>query len=161
MAKYKSDHRDILFNLIDVLNVTEHEHYGFDDGSVKEILTEYDKFVENEIFPTRQESDAEGVKLTDKGVVVPECLKSLTKNYYDMGWFALGLPEEIGGSPVPEALSTACLSLGCAANTGWSMYPALTRGCLNVLRLVGDDYIKNTFIAPIMSGTWGGTMCLT
>jgi alkylation response protein AidB-like acyl-CoA dehydrogenase len=161
MAVYKSDHKDIFFNLIDVLNVTQHEQYGFDDASVKEIITEFDKFVENEIYPTRQSSDVEGVKLTENGVTVPENLKALTKNYYDMGWFALGLPENIGGSPVPEALSTACLSLACAANTGWSMYPALTRGALNVIRLVGDDYIKNTYIDPIVAGTWGGTMCLT
>ncbi len=161
MAVYKSDHRDILFNLIDVLDVTQHEDYGFDTASVKEILTEYDKFVENEIYPTRQESDHEGVKLTDNGVVVAKCLKDITKKYYEMGWFALGLPEDIGGSPVPEALSTACLSLSCAANTGWSMYPALTRGALNVMRLVGDEFIKKTFIDPIVAGTWGGTMCLT
>jgi len=161
MAVYKSDHKDIFFNLIDVLNVTQHEQYGFDEASVKEIITEFDKFVENEIYPTRQSSDVEGVKLTENGVTVPENLKALTKNFYEMGWFALGLPENIGGSPVPEALSTACLSLACAANTGWSMYPALTRGALNVIRLVGDDYIKNTYIDPIVAGTWGGTMCLT
>ena len=48
MAIYKSDHRDIFFNLIDVLNVTQHEQYGFDEASVKEIITEFDKFVEND-----------------------------------------------------------------------------------------------------------------
>lgn len=161
MAMYKTDQKDILFNLLDVLKVTEHEKYGFDEASVKEILNEYDKFVENEIYPTRQQSDEEGVKLTENGVVVPECLQKVNKDYYEMGWFALGLPEEIGGSPVPEALSTACLSLAAAANTGWSMYPALSKGALNVIRLVGDDYVKNTYIEPMITGRWGGTMCLT
>lgn len=161
MAVYKTDDRDILFNLIDVLKITEHEQYGFDEASVKEILGEFDKFVENEIYPTRQKSDEEGVKLTAEGVKVPECLHKVNKAYYDMGWFALGMPEEIGGSPVPEALNTACLSLAAAANTGWSMYPALSKGALNVLRLVGDDYIKKTFIEPMITGRWGGTMCLT
>mgnify|MGYP000185693886 CR=1 FL=1 len=161
MAVYKSDQQDILFNLLDVLNITEHEEYGFDESSVKEILGEFDKFVENEIYPTRQKSDVEGVKLTDDGVIVPEYFKDLNKKFYEMGWFALGQPEEIGGSPVPEALSTACLSLSAAANCGWSMYPGLTKGALSVMRLVGDDYVKNTYIEPIMNGTWGGTMCLT
>lgn len=161
MAVYKSDQRDIFFNLIDVLNVMEHEQYGFDEGSVKEIIGEFDKFVENEIYPTRQISDEEGVKLTDKGVIVPESLHKLNKTFYDMGWYALGMPEEIGGSPVPEALSTACLSLAAAANTGWSMYPALTKGAMNVLRMVGDDYLKTTYIEKMMTGLWGGTMCLT
>ena len=161
MAVYKSDQQDILFNLLDVLKITDHTEYGFDESSVKEILGEFDKFVENEVFPTRQESDAQGVNLTESGVIVPECLKSLTKKFYEMGWFALGQPEDIGGSPAPEALSTACLSLSAGANCGWSMYPGLTKGAMNVLRLKGDDYVKSTYIAPIMEGAWGGTMCLT
>lgn len=161
MAVYKSDQRDIFFNLIDVLNVTEHEQYGFDEASVKEIVGEFDKFVENEIYPTRLISDADGVKLTDKGVIVSESLHKVNKAFYDMGWYALGMPEDIGGSPVPEALSTACLSLAAAANTGWSMYPALSKGAMNVLRMVGDDYLKKTYIEKMMTGQWGGTMCLT
>ena len=161
MAVYKSDQRDILFNLLDVLKITEHEKYGFDEASVKEILSEFNKFVENEVYPTRQQSDEEGVKLTENGVKVPECLKSVNKSFYDMGWFALGLPEEIGGSPSPDALTTACLSLSAAANTGWSMYPALSKGALNVLRHVGDDYVKKTYLEPMITGQWGGTMCLT
>jgi len=161
MAVYKADQRDILFNLLDVLNITEHEKYGFDEASVKEIVSEFDKFVENEIFPTRQISDVEGVKLTDKGVTVSECLKGPHKTFHEMGWFALGLPEEIGGTPVADALSSACLSLIAGANTAWSMYPGLTKGALNVMRLKGDDYIKSTYIDQIVSGNWGGTMCLT
>lgn len=161
MAKYKMDHDDILFTLNDVLNVSRHEKYGFDANSVKEILIEQDKFVENEIFPSRQKADEEGVRMTDEGVKVPECIKSVNKSYYDMGWFALGMPEEVGGSPVPEALAAACRSLGQGANTAWSMYPGLSKGCFNVLRLVGDDYVKSTYLEKMITGVWGGTMCLT
>ncbi len=161
MAVYKSDQQDILFNLNDVLNVSQFEKYGFDETAVKEIIIECDKFVENEIFPTRQKTDEEGVKLTDDGVKVPDYLTSLTKTYHEMGWFALGLPEEIGGSPVPEALVAACGSLSTAANVAWSMYPLLSKGAMNVMHRVGDDYIKNTYVSKIVEGIWGGTMCLT
>lgn len=161
MAVYKADQQDILFNLNDVLNISQFEKYGFDATSVKEIIIECDKFVENEIYPTRQESDAIGVKMTDDGVKVPECLIKVNKSFYDMGWYALGLPEDIGGSPVPEALATACQSLFQGANTAWSMYHGLTKGAMNVMRFVGDEYIKSTYIPKIMAGTWGATMCLT
>lgn len=161
MAQYKTDQEDILFNLLDILKVDTIEKYGFDAASVKEILIEYDKFVENEIYPTRTKSDVEGVKLTADGVKVPECLHGPTKAYYDMGWFALGVPEDVGGTPVPEALAGACRSLVMGANTGWSMYPGLTKGAFNVMRLVGDEYVRSTYLAPIMEGRWGGTMCLT
>lgn len=161
MAHYKADHRDILFNLLDVLNITQYEEYGFDESAVKEILTEYDKFVENEIFPTREKSDEEGVRLTESGVKVPENLKKLNKAFYEMGWYALGQPEEIGGSPCPSALASLCLSLSTGANTAWSMYPGLTKGAMNVIKKVGDDWAKKTFIEPMITGQWGGTMNLT
>lgn len=161
MANYKADQQDILFNLNEVLNVSQHEEYGFDETSVKEVLIECDKFVANEIYPTRIPSDEEGVRMTDEGVKVPECLIGPNKAYYDMGWYALGLPEDIGGSPVPEGLSAACRSLVLGANTAWSMYPGLTKGAMNVMHKVGDEYIKKTFVPKIMAGTWGGTMCLT
>lgn len=161
MAHYKADHRDILFNLLDVLNITQYEEYGFDESAIKEILTEYDKFVENEIFPTREKSDEEGVKLTDTGVKVPENLKKLNKAFYEMGWFALGQPEEIGGSPCPNALASLCLSLSTGANTAWSMYPGLTKGAMNVIKKVGDEWARKTFIEPMITGHWGGTMNLT
>ena len=161
MAKYQVDTQDISFTLNNVLNISKHAKYGFDESSVIEILNEYRKFTENEIFPTREESDQIGVKMTDKGVVVPECLQSMHKQFYDMGWFALGMPESIGGTPVPEALSSACASMAMGANVAWSMYPGLTKGAMSVMHTVGDDYIKKTFIPKIMTGEWGGTMCLT
>ena len=161
MANYKSDQKDILFNLLDVLNITQFEQYGFDETSVKEIITEYDKFVENEIFSAREDGDVKGVELTESGVKVPKSFHKLTKGFYEMGWYALGQPEEFGGAPCPEALSSSCLSLSTGANTSWSMYPGLSKGAMNVIRMVGDDFSKKTFIPPMMEGRWGGTMNLT
>ncbi len=146
---------------LDVLNVTQFEQYGFDEASVKEIVTEYDKFVANEIFPAREAGDIKGVELTDSGVKVPEEFQKVTKGFYEMGWYALGQPEEFGGAPCPEALSATCLSLSTGANTSWSMYPGLSKGAMNVIRMVGDDFAKKTFIGPMMEGRWGGTMNLT
>jgi alkylation response protein AidB-like acyl-CoA dehydrogenase len=161
MAIYKSDQQDILFNLNEILNISQYEKFGFDSSSVIEILNEFDKFVGNEIYPTRIPSDAEGVELVDGKIHVSECLKSLNKKFYDMGWYALGLSEDIEGTPVPSALKAACNSLAQGANVGWSMYPGLTKGAMNVMVEVGDEYIKNTYVPKIMKGTWGGTMCLT
>ena len=161
MAKYKADHRDIFFNLLDVLNVTQYEQYGMDESSIKEIVTEYDKFVENEIFPTRAPGDVEGVKLKDGSVTTPESFKKVNKDFYEMGWYALGQPEKWGGAPCPEALSSLCLSLSTGANTAFSMYPGLSKGAMNVIKMVGDEWAQNTFIPPMIEGRWGGRMNLT
>ncbi len=161
MGKYRADLRDIQFNLFDVLDIQRMKQFGLEEGDYRGILDEYNKFVENEVFPTREPSDAEGVKMVDGKVKVPSSLHGVQKAFYDNGWFALAIPAEQGGTPVPEALYTACMSLATGANCAWTMYPGLSRAALNVLRLKGDDFMKSVIIPKMMSGEWGGTMCLT
>lgn len=161
MGYYKADVRDIEFNLTELLKVQELEKYGLGEQDIKGILAEYNKFVENEIFPTREPSDQQGVKHVNGKVTVPESLKGVQKSFYDNGWFALGMPEAIGGTPVPEALYVACMSLATGANVAWMMYPGLSRAALNVVNLKGNEFMKTHIVPKMMSGEWGGTMCLT
>lgn len=161
MGSYKADLRDIEFNLTEVLKVQDWQEYGLGEGDVKSILSEYVKFVENEVFPTREPSDQIGVKHVNGKVIVPEVLRGVTKSFYDNGWFALGLPAAMGGTEVPEALYVSCMSLGTGANCAWTMYPGLSRAALNVVHLKGNDFMKTHIVPKMMSGTWGGTMCLT
>ncbi len=161
MGYYKADIRDVEFNLTELLKVQNWKDFGLEDSDIKGILTEYNKFVEKEVFPTREPSDQEGVKQVDGKVIVPEVFHDLMKSYHGNGWFALGLPADIGGTPVPEALYVACMSLATGANVAWMMYPGLSRAALNVINLKGNDFMKTHILPKMMEGSWGGTMCLT
>lgn len=161
MGKYHADLRDIEFNLFDVLNIQRLKQFGLEEADYRGIITEYNKFVENEIFPSREPSDVHGVKMVDGKVKVAPVLHPVQKGFYENGWYALGLPADIGGTPVPEALYTSCMSLATGANCAWMMYPGLTRAAMNVLRLKGNDFMKNVIVPKMFSGEWGGTMCLT
>jgi alkylation response protein AidB-like acyl-CoA dehydrogenase len=161
MGYYKADIRDVEFNLTELLKVQNWKDFGLEDNDVKGILGEYNKYVENEVFPSREPSDHVGVKHVNGKVVVPEVLHGVQKSFYDNGWFALGLPAEIGGTPVPEALYVACMSLATGANCAWMMYPGLSRAALNVINIKGDEFMKTHIVPKMMAGTWGGTMCLT
>lgn len=161
MGYYKADIRDVEFNLTELLKVQEWKDFGLEEADVKGILAEYNKFVENEVFPSREPSDQQGVRHVNGKVLAPEALKSVQKSFYDNGWFALALPADINGTPVPEALYVACMSLATGANCAWTMYPGLTRAALNVMHLKGNDFMKTKIIPKMMTGEWGGTMCLT
>lgn len=161
MGYYKADIRDVEFNLTELLKIQDWKDYGLEEQDIKGILTEYNKFVENEVFPTREPSDQIGVKHIDGKVIVPEVLRGVQKSFYDNGWFALGLPESVGGTAVPEALYVARMSLATGANCAWTMYPGLSRAALNVINLKGDEFMKTAIVPKMMSGEWGGTMCLT
>ena len=159
MAKYRADLQDIYFNLFDLFKVQEHGDMTEQDA--REIIDSLNKFVENEVYPSRQEADHIGVKLVDKQVKVPDCFKSAQKQFYANGWYALGYPEEIGGMPAPHAVALACTSLTVGANVAFSMYYGLSKGAQNVILAIGDEAQKNLYVPPMMEGRWGGTMCLT
>ncbi len=161
MAKFKTDIQDISFNLFKDLKVQEHSN-ELGENDLKDIIVQFDKFAENEVYSCRTIGDEEGVKLTeDKGVVVPPSFVEATKKYYENGWFALGYPEEIGGMPAPHSVSFACSSIYVGANVALSMYSGLSQGAMNVILQVGSQEQKDKFVPPMMEGRWGGTMCLT
>lgn len=159
MAHFKTDLRDIYFNLFEVLKVQKSAELGETD--MKEIISEYNKFIGNEVFPHRQTGDHEGVKLKDGKVTVPASFHAPQKKFYENGWYALGYPEEIGGMPAPNSVTFACQSISNSANVSWAMYYGLTRGAMDVLLAVGSEEQKNLYVPKMMSGEWGGTMCLT
>ncbi len=162
MAKYKTDLKDVNFNLFNMCDIgKEAAEFGYGEAELKDILLQFDKFVENEIYPTRIPGDEEGVKMVNGNVKVPECFGPLNQKFYENGWYALGYPEDIGGMPAPHALKIACYSMAIGANVSWSMYYGLTQGAMNVILKVGTQEQKDLFVPKMMEGTWGGTMCLT
>ncbi|MFG1484624.1 acyl-CoA dehydrogenase [Halobacteriovorax sp. RZ-1] len=162
MAKYRTDLMDVNFNLFKACKIQdEASELGYGEADLKDILTQFDKFVENEIYPTRQISDEIGVKHVDGKVIVPEVFHQANKAFYENGWYALGYPEEVGGMPAPHAMKVACTSMAIGSNVAWSMYYGLSQGAMNVILKVGSQEQKDLFVTKMMTGEWGGTMCLT
>lgn len=160
MAQFKTDLRDIYFNLFNVLKIQDHTGYGEND--MKDVINECNKFIEKEIYPTRLLGDQEGVHLSKDGkVTVPPSFHKPFKSYYENGWYGIGYPEEIGGMPTPHTVSLACQSIMNGANVSFSMYPGLSRGAMDVILKVGSQDQQDTYVPKMMTGEWGGTMCLT
>lgn len=159
MAQFRTDLRDIYFNLFEVLKIQDHSALGEND--LKEIITEYNKFIANEVYPTRTIGDHEGVHLKDGVVTTPKCFRDPHKKFYENGWYTLGYSEDVGGMPAPHSVSFACQSISNSANVAWSMYYGLTKGAMDVILAVGSEEQRSLFVPKMMTGEWGGTMCLT
>ncbi len=158
MAQFKTDLKDIYFNLFNVLKIQNH---GVVENDMKDIINECNKFVEKEIYPSRTIGDVEGVKLQNGKVIAPPSFKDGMKKYYENGWHAIGYPEDIGGMPAPHTVSLVCQSIMNGANVAFAMYPGLSRGAMDVILKVGSQEQKDTYVPNMISGLWGGTMCLT
>jgi alkylation response protein AidB-like acyl-CoA dehydrogenase len=159
MAQFKTDLKDIYFNLFNVLKIQDRS--DLTENDLKDIINEYNKFTANEIYPCRLSGDVEGVHLKDGKVTVPPSFKSPIKKFYENGWYGIGYSEDIGGIPTPHTVSLACQSIMNGANVAFSMYPGLTRGAMDVVLQVGSQEQKDLIVPKMMTGEWGGTMCLT
>ncbi len=160
MAKYITDMKDVFFNLFEYLKIQDHSD-DLGEDELKDIIREFDKFTENEIYPARIPGDLEGVKLIDGQVKVTQAYHKANSAYYENGWFALSMPEDIGGMPAPMSIYFIVNSIGTGANTAYMMYPGLSKAALNALLAKASQEIKDQVTAPMMEGRWGGTMCLT
>jgi len=168
MTLYKAPLDDQRFALFDVLGaeaVLTKLQGG--DGHTRDlldaVLEEAGRLSEQVLAPTNAAGDEQGCHYdkTSRTVTTPKGFKDAFKQFAEGGWAGLTMPEEFGGQALPSVLGTATTELFQSGNLSWSLYPLLSEGACHALELHGTDAQKHTYLKPIVSGQWTGTMCLT
>jgi alkylation response protein AidB-like acyl-CoA dehydrogenase len=85
----------------------------------------------------------------------------ILRHPFQGGWQALSFPTEYGGQGMPVSMSLMCAEMNATANFTWTMFPGLSKGCINTVLLHGSDALKDQYLPRLISGEWTGTMCLT
>ncbi|WP_405784106.1 acyl-CoA dehydrogenase [Streptomyces sp. NBC_00859] len=165
MGHYKSNLRDIEFNLFEVLG--RDKQYGagpfaeMDVDTAKSILDEVARLAENELAESYADADRNPpVFDPDTNTApVPDTFKKSYQAFMESEYWRLGLPEEIGGTTAPRSLIWAYAELLLGANPAIWMYssgPAFA----GILFEEGTEEQKK--IAEIaVEKQWGSTMVLT
>ncbi|WP_370616704.1 acyl-CoA dehydrogenase [Mumia sp. Pv 4-285] len=165
MSHYKSNLRDIEFNLFEVFGRDEVLGKGlFEDLDVdtaKSILSEIDRMAREDLAESFADADRFPPVYDPEActVTMPEGFAKAYKTWMDSEWFRLQLPVELGGQPAPASLvwSTAELVLG--ANPPVWMYSAGPNFGYIVHRN-GTDRDKQ-IAKHMVERHWGATMVLT
>src|SRR5699024_2867005 len=92
--------------------------------------------------------------------MIPE-VKTALDAFADAGLLAGSFDTELGGMQLPTVVARAATAWFQAANTGTAAYPFLTVGNANLLAAHGSPEQIDTFVRPMLSGRWSGTMCLS
>jgi alkylation response protein AidB-like acyl-CoA dehydrogenase len=165
MQNYKAPQRDALFNLYELFGFDKHyADLGFDEVSedlVQAIFGEAAKFAENVLAPINAIGDEEGCTWKDGEVTTPTGFKEAYQQYVEGGWPSMTHPEEFGGQALPYSLATSIAEWFSGANHSWAMYPGLSQGCMETLKVHGTEQQQNMFLPKLIEGSWTGTMCLT
>lgn len=70
-------------------------------------------------------------------------------------------PEAVGGQQLPIAVATLAHAYLMAGNLSTTGLAWLTTGAAHLIEAFGDDVLRASFLEPMMSGRWTGTMALT
>lgn len=168
MSRYAAPLADLRFALFDVLDVES--TYARLPGCaaatrdvVDAVLEEGAKFSEQVLAPLNASGDQEGCHFdpATRGVRTPKGFKEAFRQYVDGGWIGLTADEAFGGQGLPETLGAALKEMIDAANLSWGNYPMLSHGAASALEHHGEDWQREVFLKPLVSGRWTGTMCLT
>ena len=165
MSHYKSNVRDIEFNLFEVLGCEEILGTGpyadLDRETVSAILAEVDHIAKTKLAESFSDSDGNLPVYDPKthSVTVPEDLKKSFRALMNSGAWQLELPEELGGQPTPPSVQWAVHELNIGANPSAMLYSAGPKFAY-ALWATGNE--RDQRIAKIMiERQWGATMVLT
>ena len=165
MSHYKSNVRDLEFNLFEVFGRDQVLGQGLyedvDTDTAKEILREVARLAENELGDSLLDSDRNPPVYDAKNysVTMPESFKTSYKAYVDAGWGNLDVPAELGGMVVPPSLRWSVAELVCGANPAVHMF-ASSYSFANLLYFLGTEEQKKLAKLIVERG-WHCTMVLT
>jgi alkylation response protein AidB-like acyl-CoA dehydrogenase len=165
VSHYKSNIRDIEFNLFEVLGRDEVLGQGpfeaIDGETARSIIAEMDRLAREDLAASFEDSDRNPPVFDPKThqAPLPESFKKSYHAYMDAEYWRLQINEDLGGTPAPSSLVWALGELVLGANAPIWMYAA-GPSFAGVVHRNGTDRDKR--IAQLMvEKRWGATMVLT
>ncbi|MEV7024168.1 acyl-CoA dehydrogenase [Kitasatospora sp. NPDC093558] len=165
MGHYKSNLRDVEFNLFEVFG--RDQVYGtgpfadMDVETAKNILSEISRLAENDLAASFVDADRNPPVFDPETntAPIPASFKKSYQTFMDAEWWRLGIPESIGGQVTPNSLIWAFAEQILGSNPAIWMYssgPAFA----GVIAEEGTE--EQLEVAKRMTDRlWGSTMVLT
>jgi hypothetical protein len=165
MSHYKSNLRDIEFNLFEVLrrqDVLGKEPYPeLDEEMARGILDEVNRLATGPLAESFADADRNPPMFdpADGSVRIPESFRRSFRAYMDAEWYRLDLPAELGGTGAPRSLYWAVAELILGANPAVWFYSS-GPSFAHLLWRIGTPGQKR-FAELAIERKWGSTMVLT
>ena len=165
MSHYKSNLRDIQFNLFEVLRrqdlLGQPPYDELDEETVRGILGELERLATGPLAESFADADRNPPVFdpATHSVRIPESLRKSYRAFMDAEWYRLSLPAELGGTGAPRSLNWAMAELILGSNPAIWMY-ASGHTMARVLWDLGTPEQKR-FAEQAIEREWGATMVLT
>ncbi|MFB9684624.1 acyl-CoA dehydrogenase [Amycolatopsis plumensis] len=165
MGHYKSNVRDLEFNLFEVLGVQDRLGKGVlaesDEETARGVLSELNKLATGPLAESFADADRNPPVYDPKtfSVKIPESFKKSYKQLLDGEWWRLGLTNDLGGFGLPPTVQWAASELILGANAPLFMYMAGPNFAM-IVNKNGTEEQKH-WAQIMIDRQWGATMVLT
>ncbi|MGW0434702.1 acyl-CoA dehydrogenase [Micromonospora sp. NPDC003197] len=165
MTHYKSNLRDIEFNLFEVFGVDralgQEPYTELDSDTARSILAEMDRLAREDLAASYVEGDRNPPKFDPEthSAPLPESFKKSYQAFMDSEFWRLDLPAELGGTNAPRAFWWSLAELVLGSNAPIWMYasgPSFAR----TLSVEGTERQKR-WAELFVEKQWGSSMVLT
>ncbi|HEU4777734.1 MAG TPA: acyl-CoA dehydrogenase [Telluria sp.] len=162
---YKAPIKDMLFVMNELAGLsTVNALPGCEDATadtVEAVLEENAKFCGTVVAPLNWTSDKDPSFWHDGQVTTAKGFKEAFKSFAEAGWQGVQHPTDFGGQGLPKLVATPCIEMLNAASISFALVALLSDGAIEALLTAGSDAQKATYLEPLISGKWTGTMNLT
>jgi alkylation response protein AidB-like acyl-CoA dehydrogenase len=164
MSHYRSNVRDIAFNLFEVFGTDllgTGPYAEFDPDTVRGILDEVDRMAREDLAASYTEGDRNPPVFDQAShtVAVPAALRRSYQRLMESEFYRLDLPEQIGGTEAPRLVWWTLAELILGANPAVWMYGSGPAFC-HTLWSLGTEQQKR-WAKLIAAKRWAATMVLT
>jgi len=152
----------LLFEWLDVDELTKHGRFAEHSRETFEGLLDLCEQLAERYFATHNkkgdtnEPSFDGEKVT----TIPE-VKEAWDAFAQADLLGIAMDERFGGAQLPVAVAQAAFAWFSAANVSTAGYIFLTMASANLLAKFGTDEQIESFLQPILSGRFSGTMALS
>ena len=152
----------MLYDVHKLEDLLERERFVDHDKESLDMFLESTKdFADRELFPFIKEMDEKPAYHKDGKVYVHSQVETMMKKGGELGFISASFDYDIGGMQIPLMAHTAATYILDAANNHLPGYAGLTQGAAELIIHFASKDLLEIFVPNMLSGKWGGTMCLT
>ena len=165
MSHYKSNLRDLEFNLFEVFGAADRmgsgPYHEMDVDTARHVLQEVERLSSGPLAAPFADADRNPPVYdpATKTVTMPEGFKKSYDALMDSEWWRLDLPEHLGGTGAPPSLRWAASEMMLGSNPAAFMFMS-GPGFASILDHLGNADQKR-WAELIIDKRWGATMVLT
>lgn len=133
----------------------------YDKEAIELFLASIKDFSDQDLFPCFREMDESPARYESGKVIVHPKVGEAMRRCGELGVIGGSYDYEEGGLQMPNMASHAAYFIMEAANNHVPGYLGLTAGAAHLIIAFGDEALKEAYVPKMLTGDWGGTMCLT